>query len=61
MCLLIFFLLIFSGNSNSTEEPLYTQRGVLFTPAERSFYGVLEQGISNEYKILGVTTSSMDI
>jgi hypothetical protein len=53
ICLLIFLLLKFTNNSNSIEEPLYTQRDVLFTPAERSFYGVLEQAISNEYKIFG--------
>jgi very-short-patch-repair endonuclease len=52
-CLITFCFLKLSGNSSSIEEPLYTQRDALFTPAERSFYGVLEQAISNEYKVFG--------
>ncbi|MGK2231204.1 MAG: hypothetical protein ACI92O_000362 [Colwellia sp.] len=38
---------------SGSKEATYTQRGALFTVAERSFYGVLEQSISQEYKIFG--------
>lgn len=31
----------------------YRQRGPLFTKAERSFLGVLEQSISDEYRVFG--------
>lgn len=31
----------------------YRQRGALFTKAERSFLGVLEQSISDQYRVLG--------
>ena len=53
----IFFIVIvfskISNKSNESEKANYTQIGPLFTIAERSFYGVLEQAISQEYKIFG--------
>jgi hypothetical protein len=42
-----------SGEIIESKEATYIQKGALFTIAERSFYGVLEQAISNEYKIFG--------
>ncbi len=41
------------GKSIFIEQGTYTQRGALFSVAERSFYGVLEQAISKDYKIFG--------
>lgn len=31
----------------------FTSRGVLFTPAERSFFGILEQALDSRYRIFG--------
>jgi len=53
-CLIILLLSIFFGKSNNIiKEATYKQRGALFSVAERSFYGVLEQAISKDYKIFG--------
>ena len=51
--LILFVLSKISTEQNDSKEAIYTQRGALFTVAERSFYGVLEQAISKEYKIFG--------
>lgn len=57
--LLIVFVLILAvlgkllGKSIVIEQGAYTQRDALFSVAERSFYGVLEQAISKDYKIFG--------
>ena len=37
----------------SIEEPAYEARKGLFSPAERSFYGVLEQAVAGEFKVFG--------
>lgn len=50
------FLIAFFRSSNEIielEEAKYIKKGALFTVAERSFYGVLEQAISKEYKVFG--------
>ena len=50
------FLIVFFISSNKTTEPeevKYIKKGALFSVAERSFYGVLEQAISKEYKVFG--------
>lgn len=35
------------------EEAAFEARKDLFTPAERSFYGVLEQVVAGEFKVFG--------
>lgn len=35
------------------EKPGYVTRGYLFTPAERSFLGVLEQALDSRYRVFG--------
>jgi hypothetical protein len=37
----------------SADEPVFDARKELFTPAERSFIGVLEQAVAGEFKIFG--------
>jgi hypothetical protein len=36
-----------------TDEYPYTRNQVLFSPAERAFLGVLEQGVGEEYRVFG--------
>jgi hypothetical protein len=43
----------FSRKRIEHKESNYIQREVLFTAAERSFYGVLDQSVSKDYKIFG--------
>jgi len=43
-----------SGNSADTSASLgYRPKGALFTPAERSFLGVLDQVVDNRYRVFG--------
>jgi very-short-patch-repair endonuclease len=51
--LILFVLSKVSTKQSDSKEAIYIQRGALFTVAERSFYGVLEQAISQKYKIFG--------
>lgn len=44
---------LFGSEQAGTDSPLYTKLGPLFTPAERSFLGVLDQAVSNNYRIFG--------
>jgi hypothetical protein len=56
LIVVVLILVVFGkkiGKSPVIEQGIYTQRGALFTVAERSFYGVLEQAISKDYKIFG--------
>lgn len=48
-------LVIVIAFANQTEDTgyKYRQRGPLFTKAERSFFGVLEQSIPDEYRVFG--------
>jgi very-short-patch-repair endonuclease len=39
--------------SSAPEEPAFDACKELFTPAERSFYGVLEQALAGEFKVFG--------
>lgn len=50
-----FFLLAFLLRFilKSASNPGYVLRGPLFTPAERSFYGVLTQAVSGQYLVFG--------
>lgn len=52
LIVIILFLLIANKKSNSTDSCFsYTQVDTLFTPAERSFYGVLRQVIGTEAEV----------
>ncbi|MDD4649010.1 MAG: DUF2726 domain-containing protein [Desulfoplanes sp.] len=42
----------FSGSSDTTEYP-YQKCHALFSPAERSFLGVLDQAVGKEYRVMG--------
>jgi len=39
--------------SKTKGELPYERKGVLFTPAERSFIGVLKQTVGDQYEVLG--------
>jgi len=39
--------------SSSKESYCYKMRGPLFTKAERSFFGVLEQAVTDDFRVLG--------
>lgn len=41
------------GQKSKSNESCYQKEPTLFTPAERSFLGVLEQVVGNEYRIMG--------
>ena len=41
------------GNRGGTEDYPYEKEQVLFTPAERSFLGVLEQAVDGKLRIMG--------
>jgi very-short-patch-repair endonuclease len=41
------------GNKGGTEEYPYEKEQALFTPAERSFLGVLEQAVDDKLRIMG--------
>src|SRR5664280_1382349 len=41
------------GNKGSTEDYPYERQQALFTPAERSFLGVLEQAVEGKLRIMG--------
>lgn len=42
-----------TGNSSQTNEYAYTKQDALFSPAERSFLGVLQQAIGSDAQIFG--------
>lgn len=51
---LIIFVVIFGIFSSGTnKEHKYRKRGALFTTAERSFLGVLDQAVSEKFRIFG--------
>lgn len=41
------------GTASGPEEPAFAARKYLFSPAERSFLGVLEQAVAGEFKVVG--------
>ncbi|MBH0094574.1 DUF2726 domain-containing protein [Pseudoalteromonas sp. SCQQ13] len=50
----VFIAIALSGvEKTGSGSPDYAKIGPLFTPAERSFLGVLEQAVSNNYRIYG--------
>ena len=51
--LVIFAILIFSGKQKRSEKSGYQKQSKLFTPAERSFLGVLDLAVGSDYRILG--------
>ena len=44
---------ILQGNKNEVKDYPYEKEPVLFTPAERSFLGVLEQAVDGKLRIMG--------
>lgn len=51
-----FLFILFSQRSKPTTQPLgypYERQPALFTPAERSFLGVLERALDGEYSVFG--------
>jgi len=50
LVVIIAVLLAFFSKSSQVK---YLKRGALFSPAERSFLGVLEKALESEYRILG--------
>ncbi len=42
-----------SASSSPTPEPSFESCGELFTPAERSFYGVLQQALGDSFVVFG--------
>jgi hypothetical protein len=51
---IIFLILAVSvEKATISKDYNYQQRKALFTPAERSFFGVLEQAITDKYRVLG--------
>jgi len=58
LSLLLFVLLAFYfarqlKGKQVVEATVYRQRGYLFSPAERSFFGVLNQAVGQDYKVFG--------
>lgn len=51
--LLVFFVARQRKGAGAIETPVYRQRGGLFSPAERSFFGVLNQALGADYKVFG--------
>lgn len=49
----LIFSLLQKQTSTSSKELTFKSRGELFTPAERSFLGVLQQSVGEEYSIFG--------
>jgi len=45
--------IFFGGNKDGTEDYPYEKQQTLFTPAERSFLGVLEQALEGKLRIMG--------
>ena len=41
------------GPASAAEEPTFDACKELFTPAERSFFGVLEQAVAGQFKVFG--------
>ena len=50
---LIIAAIFFQKHSEQTKEYPYEKLGVLFTPAERSFLGVLNQVVSDKAQVFG--------
>lgn len=50
--LLITIVVVFAAISEWSESSfLYRQKGTLFSPAERSFLGVIDSAVSDKYRI----------
>jgi ssDNA-binding Zn-finger/Zn-ribbon topoisomerase 1 len=47
------FIFLNSKGEISAQSFPYEKQAALFTPAERSFFGLLEQAVGNEYRIFG--------
>ncbi len=52
---IVLFILVLKlkQKSGQSKDFPYTNNEVLFTPAERSFFGVLEQAIGDKYRVFG--------
>ncbi len=50
---LVVIIVVFSAFFSTMGQAKYLKRGALFSPAERSFLGVLEKALESEYRILG--------
>lgn len=53
LALLVFALINFLTKRKQTGSYTFESRGEIFTPAERSFYGVLQQAIGDKYAVFG--------
>ena len=51
--LLAFYIARQLKGKDVAEAPVYRQRSGLFSPAERSFFGVLNQAVGPDYKVFG--------
>ncbi len=51
--IILFFIIRLKQPSSSPESCPYIKNTALFSPAERSFLGVLEQAVGDEYRIFG--------
>ncbi|MBT9148380.1 MAG: hypothetical protein DDT32_02152 [Syntrophomonadaceae bacterium] len=49
------------GNRGGTEDYPYEKEQALFTPAERSFLGVLEQAVDGKLRIMGKVRLAADV
>ena len=53
LLLLAFYIARRFKQKDVAEAPVYRQRGGLFSPAERSFFGVLNQAVGADYRVFG--------
>ncbi|MDH4232178.1 MAG: DUF2726 domain-containing protein [Nitrospirota bacterium] len=53
LTIIVVFISLKSKGQISTQSFPYEKQSALFTPAERSFLGLLEQAVGNEYRIFG--------
>jgi hypothetical protein len=53
LVILIVLVAALKARSRGPEDYPYTKKRVLFSPAERSFLGVLEQAVGREYRVFG--------
>lgn len=51
--LIIISVLKVRGAAEGAEEVVFETRTELFSPAERSFFGVLEQAVAGEFRVIG--------
>jgi very-short-patch-repair endonuclease len=49
----VVFKTFFGGSKDGTKDYPYEKKQALFTPAERSFLGVLEQAVDSKLRIMG--------